>query len=126
MSQLPVCKSGGDMARLDGQRVRAIGIYRRELVAKKQGDEPTLFLGHVEIELDGRATDYDPSKWEGAPAKLQLGTEPRPEDEVAAFADKAVEVEGRLVLSPPVADPDVAQEDPQPTLFDLGEVRAAR
>jgi hypothetical protein len=59
-------------------------------------------LGHVEV---GRRARHDP---------------------VAAFTDKSVEVEGRLVLQPPVADPEAAQEYPRPTLFDAGDVRAAR
>jgi hypothetical protein len=124
MSQLPLCKTGADLARLDGQRVQVIGIYRRELVARKQGEPPTLFLGHVTIELSGRTTDYDPSRWD-EPAAVSLGTAPRPADEVARFADQRVAVEGRLVLDPPPADPEAASERQPPTLFDLGAVTAA-
>lgn len=48
MLQLPLCRTGADLTRLDGQRVRVVGIYRRELVARKQGEPPTLFeLGTV-------------------------------------------------------------------------------
>jgi hypothetical protein len=47
MSQLALCKTGADLARLDGQRVRVVGTYRREMVVRKQGEPPTLFLGHV-------------------------------------------------------------------------------
>lgn len=126
VSQLPSCTSGADMARLDGQRVRLTGVYRRALVARKQGEEPTLFLGHVDIELTGRATDYDPSKWDGAGAVVRLGTEPRSSDEVARFTDQPVTVEGRLVLRPRPADPEIAQEDPPPTVVEIGAVAAAR
>lgn len=110
---------------VDGQRVRVIGIYRRELVERKQGEPPTLFLGRVVIELAGRTTDYDPRRWD-APATVRLGTDPRPHDEVARFVDQPVTVEGRLVLNPPPADPDAASERLPPTLFDLGAVAAAR
>lgn len=125
MSQLPLCKTGADLARLDGQRVRVVGIYRRELIARKQGEPPTLFLGHVMIELSGRTTDYDPSRWD-APAAVSLGTTPRPADEVAHFTDQAVAVEGRLVLNPPPPDPEAASERLPPTLFDVGAVTAAK
>ena len=125
VSQLPFCSSGVDMARLDGQRVRVRGVYRRHLVARKQGEEPTLFLGQVQLELAGRATDYHPSTWDGALALVSLGHEPRPADEVTRFADQTVTVEGRLVLHPPLADPEAAQADPAPTLVVLGTVTAA-
>ena len=125
MSQLPLCKTGADLARLDGQRVRVVGTYRRELVARKQGEPPALFLGHVMIELSGRTTDYDPSRWD-APAAVSLGTAPRPADEVDRFADQPVAVEGRLVLNPPPPDPEAASERLPPTLFDLGAVTAAK
>jgi len=126
MSQLPSCTSGADMGRLDGQRVRLTGVYRRALVAHKQGEEPTHFLGHVDIELTGRATDYDSSKWDGAGAVVSLGAEPRNSDEVTRFVGKTVTVEGRLVLHPRPADPELAQEDPSPTLVEIGAVTAAR
>jgi hypothetical protein len=125
MSQLPLCKTGADLARLDGQRVRIVGTYRRELIARKQGEPPTLFLGHVMIELAGRTTDYDPSRWD-APAAVSLGTAPRPAEEVARFADQAVAIEGRLVLNPPPPDPEAASERLPPTLFDPGAVTAAK
>lgn len=125
MPQLPLCKTGADLARLDGQRVRVVGTYRRELVARKQGEAPTLFLGHVTIELAGRTTDYDPARWD-APAAVSLGTAPRPTDEVAQFADQPVAVEGRLVLNPPPPDPEAASERLPPTLYDLGAVTAAK
>jgi hypothetical protein len=126
VSQLPSCTSGADMRRLDGQRVRLTGVYRRALVAHKQGEEPTHFLGHVDIELTGQAIDYDPSQWDGAGALVSLGTEPRSGDEVARFTDQTVTVEGRLVLHPRPADPEIAQEDPPPTLVEIGAVTAAQ
>jgi hypothetical protein len=125
MSQLPLCKTGADLARLDGQRVRVTGIYRRELVAHKQGQPPALFLGHAVIELSGRTTDYDPSRWD-EPASVSLGLAARPDDEATRFADQPVTVEGRLVLNPPPADPEAASERLPPTLFDLGAITAAK
>lgn len=125
MSQLPLCKIGADLARLDGQRLRVVGTYRRELVARKQGEPPTLFLGQVMVELSGRTTDYDPSQWD-APAAVSLGTAPRPAEEVARLADQAVAIEGRLVLNPPPLDPEAASERLPPTLFELGPVTAAQ
>lgn len=114
------------MARLDGQRVRVTGVYRRALVARKQGEEPTQFLGQVDIELTGRATDYDPKQWDGAGALISLGIEPRSSDEVARFADQTVTVEGRLILHPRSANPEIAQEDPLPTLVEIGAITMAR
>lgn len=125
VAQLPVCKSGADLARLDGQRVRVTGVYRRELVARKQGEPATLFLGHVVIELTGRTTDYDPQRWD-EPASVSLGQAPRPNDEVARFTDQPVTIEGRLVLNPPPADPEAASERLPPTLFDTGVVTAEK
>lgn len=125
MSQLPLCKSGADLARLDGQRVRVVGIYRRELIARKQGEPATLFLGHVAIELAGRTTDYDPQRWD-EPASVSLGTAPRPSEEVQRFSDQQVAVEGRLVLNPPPDDPEAASERLPPTLFDITSVAIAR
>lgn len=125
MSELPLCKSAADMGRLDGQRVRVIGVYRRELVARKQGEAPTHFLGTVQLELEGKATDYDAKKWKDLGALISLGADPRPADEVTRFADQKVAVEGKLLLRPAPTDPDVAQEDPQPTLVDLGTITAA-
>jgi hypothetical protein len=125
MSQLPQCKTGADLARLDGQRVRVVGTYRRELLERKQGEPATLFLGHIVIELSGRTTDYDPRRWD-APAQVRLGAEPRPADEVATFADQPVTVEGRLVVNPPPADPEAASEALPPTLFEPGAVTAAK
>jgi hypothetical protein len=125
MSQLPLCKTGADLARLDGQRVRVAGIYRRELVARKQGEPATQFLGHAVIELSGRTTDYDPSRWD-EPASVSLGLAARPADEVARFADQPVTIEGRLVLNPPPADPEAASERLPPTLYDAGAITAAK
>jgi hypothetical protein len=64
------------------------------------------------------ATDFDPAAWDGAKAEVQLGTDPRPTTEVNELADKRVKATGRLVLSPPPENEDVAQEDPEPTLFE--------
>lgn len=122
MSQLPTCTSGSDLARLDGQRVALVGIYRKRMVAKKQGQPATQFYGYVQIELTGRATDYDPAAWSGARATVRLGTDKRPDDEIAQLADKPVHVEGRLVVHPPIADANVAATLPEPTLYDAGAI----
>lgn len=121
-ADVPECATAASLAGHDGRQVRLVGTYRRELVAKKMGEEPTLFLGTVVIEVEGRAADYDPRKWDGALALIQLGDGPRPDDEVAQFADRRVAVEGRLVLRPPPADPEAAHEDPAPTLFEPGAI----
>jgi hypothetical protein len=122
VSKLPTCTSGADLARVDGQRVVLAGIYRKRMVAKKMGQPATQFYGHAQIELTGKATDFDPSAWDGALAVVRLGSDKRPEDEIARFADQPVTVEGRLVLHPPIAEPNVASATPEPTLFDLGAI----
>jgi hypothetical protein len=124
VSQLPICTSGADLARLDGQRVVLVGTYRKRMVSKKMGQPATQFYGHAQIELTGAATDYDPSARDGALAIVRIGTEKRPEDEIAKHADQPVAVEGRLVLHPPIAEPNVASATPGPTLFDIGAITA--
>jgi hypothetical protein len=60
-----------------------------------------------------------------APAALavvRIGTERRADDEVARFADQRVAVEGRLVLRPPIAEPNVASATPGPTLVEPGPI----
>jgi len=122
VSQLPTCTSGADLARLDGQRVVLVGTYRKRMVSKKMGRPTTQFYGHAQIELTGKATDYDPSAWDGALAIVRIGTDKRPDDEIAKLADQPVTVEGRLVLHPPIAEPNVASATPEPTLFDVGAI----
>jgi hypothetical protein len=122
VSQLPICKSGADLARFDGQRVVLVGIYRKRMVPKKKGQPATQFYGQVQIELTGKATDYDETAWDAALAVVQVGTDMRPAEEVKQLADKQVAVEGRLVLQPPIADPNVASPTPGPTLFDVGPI----
>lgn len=122
VSQLPTCTSGADLARLDGQRVVLVGTYRKRMVSKKMGRPATQFYGHAQIELTGKATDYDPSAWDGALAIVRIGTDKRPDDEIAKLADQPVTVEGRLVLHPPIAEPNVASATPEPTLFDVGAI----
>ena len=125
MSPPPTCTSGSELARLDGQRVVLVGTYRKRLVAKKKGQPATQFYGHAQIELIGKATDYDPTAWDGAAAIIRLGTDKRPDAELAQLADRQVAVEGRLVLHPPMAEPNVAQPTPEATLFDLGAIALA-
>lgn len=104
VSQLPTCTSGADLAHYDGQRVVVVGIYRRRMVAKKKGQSPTQFYGQVQLELTGKATDHDESAWDAALAIVQLGTDKRPDDEIARLADRKVAVEGRIVLHPPIEE----------------------
>lgn len=122
VSSLPICRSGADLARLDGKRVKLVGTYRKRLVAKKQGRPATEFYGQAQIELTGKATDYDPAAWDGALAVVSLGIDKRPADEIDRFADQPVAIEGRLVLHPPPDDPSVASAMRPPTLFDLGPI----
>jgi hypothetical protein len=122
VSKLPICSSAADLPRFDGQRVVLVGTYRKRMVSKKMGQPATQFYGHAQIELTGKATDYDPSAWDGALAVVRLGTDKRPEDEIAKHADQQVTVEGRLVLEPPIAEPNVASATPGPTLFDVGAI----
>jgi len=122
VSQLPTCTSAAQLAQFDGQRVVLVGIYRKRMVAKKKGQPATQFYGYAELELTGKPTDYDPSAWDGAPAIVRIGTDKRPEDEIAKLADQPVAVEGRLVLRPPIAEPNVASPRPGPTLFDVGAI----
>jgi hypothetical protein len=122
VSQLPICRSGADLAHLDGKRVRLVGTYRKRMVPKKQGRPATEFYGQAQIELTGKATDYDPSAWEGALAIVSLGIDKRPAAEIEQFADQPVAIEGRLVLQPPPDDPSVASAMRPPTLFDLGPI----
>ena len=101
-------------AAADGQTVTLEGTYlkrmRRKGMSRPGRPSPKVFLGYVQIELVG----------EGETRRIQLGTEPRPEAEVSAFADKRVQVNGRLVLSPAV-EPGVATTMPRPTLMDASE-----
>jgi hypothetical protein len=122
VSQLPICKSGADLARFDGQRVVLVGIYRKRMVPKKMGRPATQFYGQVQIELTGKATDYDETAWDRALAVVQIGTDKRPDDEIEKLADQRVAVEGRLVLHPPIAEPNLASPTPGPTLFDAGPI----
>jgi len=122
VSQLPICRSGADLAPLDGKRVKLIGTYRKRMVAKKQGRPATEFYGQAQIELTGKATDYDPSAWDGALAVVSLGVDKRPAAEIEKFADQTVAIEGRLVLHPPPDDPSIASAMRPPTLFDLGPI----
>ena len=122
VAPLPICRSGADLAPLDGKRVKLVGTYRKRLVAKKQGRPATEFYGQAQIELTGKATDYDPAAWDGALAVVSLGIDRRPADEIERFTDQPVAIEGRLVLHPPPDDPSVARAMRPPTLFDLGPI----
>lgn len=122
----PTCATGADMKRLDGQVVRLVGVYKKTMSAHKKGGKADKFLGFVHIELEGKATDYDPKQWDGAKAKVDLGGQ-RPADELTKFTDKKVAVEGKLVLDPSklAGASDHAAEAPEPVLLDAKPVELA-
>lgn len=125
----PLCQSTEDMKKLDNQRVRLVGIYRRYLEPTKmprpgQPVPAPEFLGRAYIEVKGLATAYDPHIADGLPGRVQLGEEARPPAEVAELDGKKVEVSGLLVLEP-VVDNTVARPNPLPRLQDPGPVVAA-
>jgi hypothetical protein len=107
----PACRTRADLEDHDGQRVRLVGTYRRRLSQIKMNSPKRTFLGYVDIELaDG--------------ARVRLGTERRPEDEVERLTDARVVAEGRLELEP-AGEPNVARRAPEPTLVEVDAVRAA-
>ncbi len=102
----------------DGQEITLVGTYAKRMSLKgmPRPGRPSekVFLGYVQILLEG----------EGDTARIQLGTEPRPEQEIEAFADKRVRVRGRMVVQP-TGDSMHASTKPRPTLMDPGQPKLA-
>lgn len=96
-SEIRKCRSGKDLASSDGKKVRLVGIYRKSLTAKKMRG-PKTFLGFVEIELEGQASDYSSTAGPGKPIVQLVGK--RPDEEVVRLVDKRVRVDGVLDLDP--------------------------
>ena len=105
----PHCVAHARMA-ADGQQVELQGTYLKRMSTKgmrRPGRPPPemVFLGYVQIELQG----------EGPTRRIQLGSEPRPDEEIAAFADKTVRIKGLLLVAP--EPPEGAHATmPKPTL----------
>jgi hypothetical protein len=120
----PTCERASELRALDGRRLRLVGIYRPVPTLKKMprpgGPREEVELGEVVIELEGSASEFDRAMAEGEPARVALGTELRPTDEIARLRNRRVAVEGRLALAGPVAAQGAAQR-PAPTLLDPGE-----
>lgn len=123
MTAPPICATGADMKRFDGQTVRLVGVYTKTMSAHKKGGKADKFLGFAHLQLEGKPTDYDPKAWEGGKVKVELDGQ-RSDAEVAEFADKKVMVEGKLVLVP-ASSTDHAAEAPEPTLMDAKAVQLA-
>jgi hypothetical protein len=104
--------------------VRLVGVYRLVPTLVKMprpgGSREEVELGEVVIELEGGASEFDPAAPVGEPARIALGTDVRPVDEIARFRGRRVAVEGRIALAGPAAAQGAAQR-PAPTLLDPGE-----
>ncbi len=111
------------MARLDGQQVQLVGVYRKLYQERKKAGE-AVYLGYAGVEVEGHPQAYDPQAWDGAQAIVTLGDKPRPDGEADALEGSRVQVTGTLVVRPPTDD-SIAQADPEPMLRDPGPVVAA-
>ncbi len=96
-AQSTECRTGKDLASVDGQKVRLIGVYRKSMTARKMRG-PKKFRGYVEIELNGQASDYDSKAGPGKPVIELVGK--RPDEEVQRLTDRRVRVDGVLRLDP--------------------------
>lgn len=133
-ANIPVCRSSEDMARLDGQRVRLEGTYRKKLEQLSmprpgRPAPPPEFRGFVVLELEGSPEVFDPSLSADQPTLVQLGQDARPAEEVERLLDQRVSVQGRLVLDPTSLlseeELEMARPDGLPTLVEPGEVAPA-
>ena len=110
---LPVCERADQLRALDGRRVRLIGRYRPVRTPKKMrrpgAPEETVDLGYVVIVLDAGGEDGG--------AEVSLGSDPRPEDEIAELEGRRVESQGTLLLQPDVQS-GAAARMPTPVLRD--------
>jgi hypothetical protein len=122
MSTLPVVRTAADAKAHDGQRVQLVGYYRQQLTARKMGG-PKSFEGWIDIELEGMRAEFDPKTAPTVKAKVQLGTDARPDDEIADLMDALVTVEGKLLLAPqPIAKDEGPRQRPSPILIEPGPV----
>lgn len=126
---LPVCENAAEARLLDGRQVRLIGTYLPVPTLKKmprpgQAAEE-VELGQVVIQIEGSASEYDRTAARDTPARIELGSSFRAPQEIAALRHRRVSVEGRLVLAPPVQDPNAASLKPAPTLFEPAGLRLA-
>jgi hypothetical protein len=117
------------LRQFDGQRVRLVGTYLAVLSLKRMprpGRPPEYVdLGEVVIEIDGRASDYDPAAGD-MPARIGLGMEARSSEEIVRLNDRRVSVEGRIVLRPEMARvPACATRRLSPELQDPTGLRLA-
>lgn len=116
-------RTARELLACDGRRVVLVGIYRKRLVPRKMNETTRHFFGHVDLELEGPASDVDPQAG-SEPVRVEYGRQARPEAEVARFTDQRVQVTGRVVVRP-AADPQVAQPKPRPLLVEFDDARAA-
>jgi hypothetical protein len=121
-------RNAAQLKRHDGESVSLVGTYLPVPTLKKMPrpgrPREEVELGEVVIELEGSAAEYDPAAGDGAPARIALGTGLRASDEIAAFRDRRVAVEGRLALAGG-ARPDAAAVRPEPVLYDPAGLRLA-
>jgi hypothetical protein len=113
---LPVVSRGDQIAAHDGARVRLIGTYV-EIDARMAAIPPPRHIGHVAIRLaDGAMVSLLPV-WSADAL--------RPEAEIAAFVDRAVEVIGVVWLRAP-AEPHGGACPISPAITQVGALRPPR
>lgn len=111
-SQPPTCRTEADLKAHDGQVVRLVGVYKPLPVPRKKAGPP-VYMGHAAIVVGDR--------W------VRLGKAVRSDAEHRRWNGKPVAVTGRFVFRPPMElPPHVAQPLPPPTLYEFGEIEAAR
>jgi hypothetical protein len=126
---VPLCENAIQARLLDGRQVRLIGTYL-PLPTLKQMPRPgraaeEVELGQVVIQIEGSASEYDRTAARDTPARIELGSSFRAPEEIAALRHRRVSVEGRLVLAPPVQDPNAAAPKPAPVLLEPAGLRLA-
>jgi hypothetical protein len=126
---LPVCDHAAEVERLDGQRVRLLGVYRPVPTLKKMprpgASREEVELGEVVIVLEGSASQYDPTAADGEPAQIGLGTAVRATGEIAQFRDRRVTVDGRLTVKSSGSSARAASQKPAPVLHEPADLRLA-
>lgn len=108
----PTVRTLEDLTTHDGKDVTLVGTYRRFAVPVRMG-RPPKNMGHAAV-------------WIGEQECIRIGKGVRDQAERDQFDGQLVAVFGKLVMSPPPAEPEwVAQPDPDPTIFPSGAIRAA-